>query len=756
MRFFYQLVLLLVTVIGFAQQNQLWKGYYSYQETKAIATDNVNVFLATDNAVFSYNPNSKETEIFNTLNGLKIDGIQAIGYAADYKKIVLGSANGKIAVIDLATDKIYHLYDLYNKTTIPDNQKSINKIIIHNGYAYLATGFGVTSVRLNDNHFGDTFYIGADGDLVNVNSIAIAYNYLYAATSTGIKKASLNSNLIDFNNWQLLDFSTWKDLTTFNNVLVGVKDDLSLNTVDQNNSVNKVGDVVSGFVKLQATSSSLLEITTEVLRKRAANFNVTQEFYYSLSEKGGINDALILNDNYFVASKTNGALSVNANNTNTITTFSPNGPLSNNVSKLTLYNKDLYFNFGGLGTNWNPYSPIGLDKYGVSLYKNLNNWQHFTNQELGNIRVATNITVNPNKSSEIFITSYFDGLAKFDINSKELTIYNHQNTNGIQAVSADNSVRVNGVAFDRNGKGWLTNGIVNPFLVGFDKNFNFDNYNMGLGNFDDNYQVPVIDKNGTKWIGSRLNGLFAFNETRGNKAMQINTNHNLRSNTIKALAIDYNNRLWIGTNKGIRVINNVDQFLTQGQLQGNQITFMFEGKPQELFFEQDILAITIDGSNNKWIAVAESGVFLIADNKDYETIFNFTKENSPLPSNDVLDIKIDGTTGEVFFVTRSGVVSFKNFATTPAGSLDNVKVYPNPVKPGFTGDVKISGLTSEATIKITDVAGNLVYETKSMGGTVTWNTANFSGTKVASGVYVIFVTSVDGTLDAVKKVMIVR
>ena len=264
----------------------------------------------------------------------------------------------------------------------------------------------------------------------------------------------------------------------------------------------------------------------------------------------------------------------------------------------------------------------------------------------------------------------------------------------------------------------------------------------------------MIDKNNTKWFSSRLSGLFAFNETRNNKAMKIGTNNGLPSVGVRSIAVDYKNELWIGTSKGLRVIRNIDQFLTSTQLTATNIIIEEEGKAQELFYEQEILNITIDGSNNKWVSIADSGVFLISDR--YQTLYNFTTANSPLPSNDVTAVTIDGSTGEVYFVTREGMVSFKNFATTPTADLDNIKVYPNPVKPGFSGDVKISGLVSEATVKITDIAGNLVHETKSLGGTVTWNTLSFSGSKVPSGVYMIFITSQDGELDVVKKVMIIR
>ena len=152
MKFYYQIFFFLVSFVSVAQTNQLWKGYYSYQETKAIEKDDQNIYVATDNSVFAYNEYSKETEIFNTVSGLKINEISTLAYAKDYKKLVVGSANGKIAIIDLAADKIYHLNDIFLKTNIPDNQKKINKIIIHAGYAYLATGYGITAVRLNDNH----------------------------------------------------------------------------------------------------------------------------------------------------------------------------------------------------------------------------------------------------------------------------------------------------------------------------------------------------------------------------------------------------------------------------------------------------------------------------------------------------------------------------------------------------------------------------------------------------------------------------
>lgn len=761
MKFYYQLFFFLVSFVSVAQTSQLWKGYYSYQETKAIEKDDQNIYVATDNAVFAYNEYSKETDIFNTVSGLKINGISTLGYAKDYKKLVIGSNNGKVAIIDLAADKIYHLNDIFSKTNIPDNQKKINKIIIHGGYAYLATGYGITTVRLNDNHFGDTFYVAVSGEMANVKTMAVFNNQVYAAVENeGIKKASINSNLIDYNNWQVIDFDNWRDLTTFANKLIGVKDDFSLNTISATNQIDTVGDVWEGFLKFSVSGDVLIEITREAARLRATDLSVYNNFVYSLNEKGGVSDATFSNGNYYIASKTNGGLKVSLEDKENIERISPSGPLSNNISSAVVNKKDLWLTFGGYGIDMNPYEPNGLTKYGISNYKNMQSWQHISNQELNGLQSTVNISFNPQKPNFAYLSTFNDGLGIFDLNEKQLTVYDDTNTDVFTPI-IPTDLRIYGVAFDRNGTGWLTNTAKDPVLISIDKNNQFNSYTSNIlksnNPTSDAYFMPIIDKNNTKWFGSRLSGLYAFNETRNSKAMKIDTGSTtgaLPSGSVKTFALDYKNELWIGTGKGVRVIKNIDQFLTSTQLNTTNIIIEEEGKAQELFYEQDILNITVDGSNNKWVSVSEAGVFLISDR--YQTLYNFTTANSPLPSNDVTGVTIDGTSGEVFFITREGMVSFKNYATTPLENLDNIKVYPNPVKPGFAGEVKISGLVSNATVKITDIAGNLVHETKSLGGTVTWNTLSFSGSKVPSGVYMIFITSQDGTLDTVKKVMIIR
>jgi len=147
-------------------------------------------------------------------------------------------------------------------------------------------------------------------------------------------------------------------------------------------------------------------------------------------------------------------------------------------------------------------------------------------------------------------------------------------------------------------------------------------------------------------------------------------------------------------------------------------------------------------------------VFLSSDGQ--ETLAHFTKDNSPLPTNNIRDVSVDDATGSVYFATEQGLLEFKGTATGPESNLDNVAAFPNPVRPGFNGRVTIKGLTRRANVKITDIEGNLVHEEISEGGSIQWNTTAFGRHKVASGVYLILVTGEDQAETTVSKLLIVR
>ena len=229
--------------------------------------------------------------------------------------------------------------------------------------------------------------------------------------------------------------------------------------------------------------------------------------------------------------------------------------------------------------------------------------------------------------------------------------------------------------------------------------------------------------------------------------------------------------LWIGTFKGLRILYNTSNFFAEETIQTEPIIILEDGLPKELLELQFITDIIVDGSNNKWISTVDAGVFYLSSDGQ-KTIYHFTKDNSPLPSNNVNTMAQNKDNGTIYFGTTRGLVSFKAGGSSPSNSLEDTFVYPNPVRPGFNlgiDKVKIKNLSESVNIKITDVEGNLVAEAESntnlrfngynleiSGGTAYWNGKNLANKTVASGVYVVMISDLDNLETRVLKIMLIR
>jgi hypothetical protein len=416
--------------------------------------------------------------------------------------------------------------------------------------------------------------------------------------------------------------------------------------------------------------------------------------------------------------------------------------------------------FGGYSSGYNPYTynSFNVNTYGISKFSG-SNWTNIPYESLLGAKALTWITINPNNSKQVYFSSFFSGLLKLE-NDVPVTLYNNTNS-GLESLSTTfNDIRINGTTFDKSGNLWMSNSLIKNSLKVLKSNNQWGSYPMDaiLDQYNqDSYGNIEIDKNGTKWIATNRDGVIAFNEN-SNSIKKINVGAdfgNLPYFDARVVAIDKNNQLWIGTVKGLRVLSSVDRFSSGGQMTTYPIIILEDGLAQELLYEQFITDIVVDGANNKWIATADSGVFMVSSNGQ-KTIYRFNTSNSPLPSNSISDIDINGTTGEVFIATDRGMVSFKGNATDATDDLSNVIVYPNPVRPEYSGTLKISGLIDNCNVKITDIEGNLVHEAIAEGGTIEWDTTAFGKYKVASGVYMIFISGQDGLETKVKKVMIIR
>jgi hypothetical protein len=174
-----------------------------------------------------------------------------------------------------------------------------------------------------------------------------------------------------------------------------------------------------------------------------------------------------------------------------------------------------------------------------------------------------------------------------------------------------------------------------------------------------------------------------------------------------------------------------------------------------LLGDETINCITVDGADRKWFGTAKGGAYLFSSDGTKQ-IYQFNTANSPIFSNNVLSIAINDQTGEVFFGTDQGIISFKGSATAPGENFTNVYAYPNPVRESYRGDIVVAGLVENCYVKITDISGNLVYQTKSLGGQAVWDGNTKDGRRVASGVYLVFLSNDDGSKTFVTKILVIH
>ena len=763
------LTLLLISVIGFSQKNPQWEGYFSYNSIKDISNSSTSLYAAAENSFFIKNTSTNTLSTFNSVDGFKPDVISSIYYSEQKNILFVGNTNGLVLLV-LSDGRVLQKRGIIDEVPVTPTLKNINNFYEYQDKIYISCDYGISVFDLNTLEFGDTLIIGNNGSYAKVFQTTVIDNELYAVTqSDGLKKVDItNPFMVDYDQWQVFHPGLWNGIVTFQNQLIIANYGFLyrydgaqfISFLNANETINKVR-VSGNYLVIQTLNrvyvfDQTLQQIAQIQSSQITDLNVT------------FTSATVLNETIYIGTDNDGVVAVPLNNLTSFEIVKPDGPEQNHVFRIKKSSTALWTLYGKYNRTYNPYyPPFNLGQFPISLYKKEEGWSVIPYNDIFQAKSLSSLAFNPNNENEVYVSSYFSGLLKIENEEAEI-LYNTTNTgqNGLQSLTLTPpnptyiDVRINGPVFDKSGNLWMTNNMVDKPLKVLRSNAQWQSYDFTdiiPEAINESYAPLVIDKNNTKWLPSSRNGLIGFNEGLNNKSIVIKTatEGNLPDIDVRCVAIDARNQLWIGTAKGLRIIQSVDQFLSQDDIQTRSIIILENDLAQELFYEQFILDITVDGANRKWVAIADSGVYLVSSNGQ-ETIYHFTKEDSPLPSNNVNDIEIDSVTGEVFFATDKGLVSFKGSATKPSDDLSGVYVYPNPVRPEYEGTVKISGLTDKANVKITDITGNLVHETTALGGTIEWDTTAFGKYKVASGVYMIFIAAQDGIETKVKKVMIVR
>lgn len=738
-----------------------WEGLFSFTTIVDIDESSSAVYAASENAVFVYDLSSRTFTTLTTVNGLSGDEISQIHYSEDKSLLVIGYENGLLQIVDQDGD-VTDVVAIKDKQVIPPDNKKINEFLESGDLIYIATDFGIAIYNLDRLEFDDTYFIGNNGEQIPVASLEIFSGFLYAATldaSNNIRRAPITDPfLIDFMNWQQVNTDVWDEVIAFDTGLFAVTVGGALASFNGTSFVNSGTQFQSRVLDASSTDAYLVFTLNDEIRIYDTALNQFLALNNINGESFDFTQAIIVGNDIFIGTQVNGMIRVNLSNQSDFEFIVADGPSRNAAFSIQTLPEELWVTYGSHNLFYTPdNAALGISHFVEE------GWINYTNAEINGLRSVPTITINPENPTDLVIHSMNNGLLDF-MDGAAGTQYGVNNSSLTSILPPSTFfVRIPDGEYDSQGNLWVIQQQVDFALSRRSPSGNWTAFDVGsvyeeVSNGSSTTKMEIT--NDDKIIfGSTDGGLIGYDPVLDQFSRLIDevSEGNLINNYVSAVRIDQRNQLWIGSNLGLRVLSNANSLFSDEIQDARSIVIEdTNGIPRELLQDEAVLDIEVDGNNNKWVATASSGAFLFSPT-GRETLFQFTTDNSPLPTNSVNDIAIDEETGKVYFATDKGIVAFQGERSSkPQENLESVRVFPNPVRPGFDGNVTIDGLTERARVKITDIEGNLVYEAVSQGGSIPWDTRSFSGNKVASGVYMLFISTSDNIETTVSKVMIVR
>lgn len=752
-----------------------WTDYQSYAHAKYVVGTGDKVYCVTDGGLFSYSKSDNSIQKMTGINGLSDAGIQTIAYSKENDMLLIAYQN---ANIDLLTgNQVFNLSDIKRKQISAD--KTINNILFSGNLAYLSCGFGIVVINLERKEIKDTYLIGNNGDFLNVQDLATDGSSLYAATVNGIYKADAsNPNLQNYNNWERQMSvphadKKFSNIEFFKGKLIAnyTPDEWAEDEMYQLNgaiwepfltNIHYISDITQNDNYIVFSSREEVFVYDDKFEQvkyvRKYPFSgFEQEVIYSLSAI--LDDQNIL----WIAYQEKGLVKMDTQAERIV----PEGPADNKIFSLSMNGQDLWIASGGRGASWgNMWSDpkFQLNREGK--------WSVFDKTTFpvpNDFRDIVCVTADPKDPDHVFAGSWGGGVLEFR-NGEFIKRYdNFNSTLQTQLPESPNEpyVRIGGMDFDSKGNLWVTNSGVANVLSSLGTDGEWKSYE--LSEIANNYTIGkvVVTQNDDKWIMiPRGKGyeLYALNSTNDvSKEQQVTAYFsNLKEelftemNDIYTLVEDKNGELWVGTSTGVAVYSNPESIWTESKLYATRPGLDLKDTIfHPLLQTETVTAIAVDGANRKWFGTKNSGVFLISEDGETE-LEHFNSENSPLPNNEITDIAINQKTGEVFIGTTSGLISYMGEATHANDEFTDVYVYPNPVRETYRGPIVVKGLVEDTDVKITDISGNLVYKTTSLGGQAIWDGQNLNGNRCKTGVYLVFMTDPTGEKTKITKLLFIH
>lgn len=734
-----------------------WKSYLPFSQVNAVVTDGTTFFCSTTSGFFTYNREDGSLTPYTKVNGMSDIGMTGIGYDKTTRSALLAYSNSNI---DIFKDgSFYNIPDL--KSSQGSGDKTIHNVNTDEGLGYLSSGIGLLIVNMDKREIKGTIQFSENSVAAAVYASVVNNTFLYAATSVGLFRTEKTNPFIqNYNSWTKLNNKTYHYLANAAGTIYAAEAD-SLFELSPTNVVSFIEKIKYPISHLDNGTNGLWISATGnntgfcILRAPGGNridsfATITPSQVVQLANGEvwfGDNSSYLFPSNNGLRKKTG---------VNQSEPYFPDGPITNSSFDVSAYNGDLWVAHGGKDIRWAPiynrakFSHFSDNKWSNVDYVGDSEWfQDF-------IRI-----LKDQNSGKLYVASYSGGLYERDADG---TVKTYRGEEYFSRFPNDPNLLflVSGLALDPQGNLWMTNnGGVKELVV---KTADDQWYKMRTvdGNSGHRATDVLVDDYGQKWFNTIDNGgtiVYNDNGTIANTAddqyriLKVGEGSgNLPDNNTTCITKDRDGAIWIGTENGIGIVNCPDQVINR-ECEATLKVVQLDQFAGYLFQGQSIRAIAVDGANRKWIGTS-NGVWLLSEDAE-SIIYRFTEDNSPLPSNTIQRINIDPVTGDVYFSTDKGLIAFRSTATEgTSANEDKLFIYPNPVPSGFEGMIAVRGVAENADVRFTDISGQLVYRTKALGGQAVWSGKDYTGRKVQSGVYLVFVVNKDGTEKATGKFII--
>ena len=748
---FLNLILTAQTPVG------TWSDHLVYTTANCVAVSSDQVYASTGMSLLIYNKSYAELKKMSRIDGLSENGISTIAWSEENKTLIIAYKSTNVDL--LKNNIIYNLPDILRKYI--SGKKLINKIRTNGRYAYLASSFGIIVIDLIKREIYDTWKPGIDSDGAEVLDIAFGNDRIYASTAMGIFTADLSDQgLSYFGNWERINSLPNPSGKYTSIVFSGNK--LYANLA----GTGTAGDQVYVVDNTGSLFSFLPGVTNTSFDPASAGFTISSSGYVKYYSSNGvltkmissygwtipqISQGIIDNNEIWIADINSGL--IKGENMDSFTALTLPGPISNNAFNLYSLNGKTVISGGGTDNLWKNEGK----SLAISIYEN-SNW---TSISSGTVFDPIRTVIDPGNNNHIFVSTWGYGLLEYENNN---LIKQYTETNSPLQAAMPGRVRICGMAFDKSKNLWLTQSGVSGSIkvLRSDGSWVVNPVSINAPVIGD----ILITGKGQKWIIlPKGNGLFVLDDNNTPdvfsddkfKKLLVQDSENQVIGSVYSLAEDQDGSIWVGTDQGPVIYFNPESVF-ESNLKASRILIPRNDGTNlgdYLLKTETITSIAIDGADRKWVGTAGSGAYLLSPDGKTQ-IINFNMRNSPIFSDSIISLAVDSKSGDVWFGTSKGIQSYRGNASGGADKFTRVLTFPNPVREDFSGNVTITGLMKDSQIRITDISGNLVYETVSQGGTATWNLNTYNGRRVATGVYLVFCASKDGSQSYVTKMLVIK